>query len=437
MDDPVLSALMELLVREPGNGPLWLHYAELLERGGQRDAALAALRRALELPAVAPQAERRMVPLLRQTGALDEALIRAEALLARGEDAGLRAELVAIQVARGHAGELPVEAGGDADRPKGREPKAREPMAAEVGGDGEKDDEWAAQFDWGDLVVRLADVVGLADVKRQIELRILAPYRNPAIYEAFRREGGGGLLLYGPPGCGKTYVARATAGELGARFLAVGIHDILDKFWGESEKAIHALFEHAREHSPTVLFFDEFDALGASRARGDSTFYRALVDQLLQEMDGVGGKNRDVLVFAATNSPWSVDAAFRRPGRFDHVLFVPPPDAPARGELLKRHSEKLPGAAGLALEPLVKRTELFTGADLCALCERGAERALERSLASGKVEPVRTADLEAALAGLRSSALEWLATARNHARYANVAGQYDELEAYLKAVKRW
>lgn len=428
MNDPVLSALKELLAREPANGPLWLHYAELLERAGQRGEALAALRRALELPPVAAQAERRMIPLLRQSGALDEALIRAERLLARGEDPALRAELVAIQVARGHAGELEGESGDD---------PAREPVAAEVSGGGAQDDDWASQFDWDGLVVRLGDVVGLADVKRQIELRILAPYRQPELYEAFRREGGGGLLLYGPPGCGKTFVARATAGELGARFLAIGIHDILDKFWGESEKALHALFQHAREKSPTVLFFDEFDALGASRARGDSTFYRAMVDQLLQEMDGIGGKNRDVLVFAATNAPWNVDAAFRRPGRFDHVLFVPPPDAAARRELLKRHSGKLPGGPELELERFVPRTELLTGADLKALCERAAEKALERSLARGKVEPVRTADLEAALAGLRSSALEWLATARNHARYANVAGQYDELEAYLKAIKRW
>jgi len=433
MTDPVLTALKDLLAREPGNGPLWLHYAELCERAGATGDALAALRRALELAPVADAAERRLVPLLRKSGALDEALIRAERLLARGEDATLRAELVAIQVARGRAGELEPAPGAAPEEEKG----AREPVAAEVEGETLRDDEWAAQFDWSDLVVRLADVIGLAEVKRQIELRILAPYKKPELYKAFQREGGGGLLLYGPPGCGKTYIARATAGELGARFLAIGIHDILDKFWGESEKALHALFEHAREKSPTVLFFDEFDALGASRARGDSAFYRALVDQLLQEMDGVGRKNRDVLVFAATNAPWGVDAAFRRPGRFDHVLFVPPPDEAARRELLKRHSEKLPGGAALVLEPFVKKTELLTGADLKALCERAAEKALERSLAKGAVEPVRTADFEAVLAGVKSSALEWLATARNHARYANVAGQYDALEAYLKAIKRW
>jgi SpoVK/Ycf46/Vps4 family AAA+-type ATPase len=431
MENPVLEALRSMLAREPRNGPLWLHYAELLEKAGQPAEALAALRKALELPDVGAQAERRMIPLLRQTGALAEALIRVEALLAKGEDAALRAELVAIQVARGHGEELAEE--GEEDDSE----EERESVAAEVVGESSVDDKWAAQFDWSDLVVKLADVVGLADVKRQIELRILAPYKNPEIYKAFQRDGGGGLLLYGPPGCGKTFVARAAAGELGARFLAVGIHDILDKFWGESEKAVHALFEHAREKSPTVLFFDEFDALGASRARGDSTFYKSIVDQLLQEMDGVGRKNRDVLVFAATNAPWSVDAAFRRPGRFDHVLFVPPPDEDARRELLRRHSEKLPGAAGLQLEPLVKRTELLTGADLKALCERAAEQALERSLASGKVEPVRAADFQAAAATVKSSALEWLSTAKNHARYANVAGQYDELEAYLKKIKRW
>ena len=433
MSDPVLEALRSLLAREPRNGPLWLHYAELLERAGQAAEALAALRKALELPDAAAQAERRMIPLLRQTGALAEALIRVEALLARGEDPALRAELVAIQVARGRGEELADEREDD----EADSEEEREPVAAEVVGEPTVDDKWAAQFDWSDLVVKLADVVGLADVKRQIELRILAPYKKPEIYKAFQRDGGGGLLLYGPPGCGKTFVARATAGELGARFLAVGIHDVLDKFWGESEKAIHALFEHAREKSPTVLFFDEFDALGASRARGDSTFYKSLVDQLLQEMDGIGRKNRDVLLFAATNAPWGVDAAFRRPGRFDHVLFVPPPDEEARRELLKRHSEKLPGAGGLELEPLVKKTELLTGADLKALCERAAERALERSLASGQVEPVRPADFQAVAGSVKSSALEWLATAKNHARYANVAGQYDELEAYLKKIKRW
>jgi SpoVK/Ycf46/Vps4 family AAA+-type ATPase len=421
MSDPVLEALHEALQRDPHNGPLWLHYAELLERGGRARDALAALRTALTLPGVQHDAERRMIPLLRQLGELAEALIRAERLLAAREDAMLREELRLIERARGAE---PEGGGGEA-------------AAASVRGDAVSEAEWAAQFDWGDLRVTLADVAGLAAVKRQIELRILAPYRSPEIYEAFGREGGGGLLLYGPPGCGKTFVARATAGELGARFLAVGIHDVLDKFWGESEKAIHAIFQHAREKSPTVLFFDEFDALGASRTRGESQFYKTLVDQLLQEMDGFARRNRDVLLFAATNAPWNVDAAFRRPGRFDHVLFVPPPDAEARRMLLRTHTAKLPGAEGLTLDELVTRTELFTGADLKALCERAAEAALERSLALGQVQPVKAADFGNAARAARSTALEWLGTARNHAKYANAGGQYDELEAFLKRVKRW
>jgi len=420
MSDPVLEALRQVLERDPRNGPLWLHYAELLERAERPADALAALRTAATLDDARAAADRRMIPLLRQLGQLAEALVRVESLLAREDDAALREELRLIQEARGKADEL-----------------APEPRAAAVVGDAVPDDDWASQFDWGDLHVTLADVAGLEAVKRQIQLRIIAPYQNPQIYEAFGRSGGGGLLLYGPPGCGKTFVARATAGQLGARFMAIAIHDVLDKYYGESEKAVHALFERAREKSPTVLFFDEFDALGSSRARGESQFFKTLVDQLLQEMDGFGRRNRDVLLFAATNAPWNVDAAFRRPGRFDHVLFVPPPDREARRELLKRHSTKLPGAAALDLEPLLERTELFSGADIKALCERAAEGALERSLDSGKVHEVRAADFERAAASARSSALEWLDSARNHAKYANSAGQYDELEQYLRKIKRW
>jgi AAA+ superfamily predicted ATPase len=441
MSDPrVLAALRRSLDGDPRNGPLWMHYAELCEAAGDLGEAEAALRTASELAETRAEAARRLVPVLRRAGKLAEALLRCERLLEEGEDAELRAELARIEVARGGPGAqaeppsgTPLEPRAEAAPEKEREGPAR----ARVEGEPADADTWAAQFDWGDLSLSLADVAGLEDVKRQIRLRVIAPFQNPEIYAAFGREGGGGLLLYGPPGCGKTYVARATAGELDATFLSVDIHEVLDQYWGQSEKRIHALFEHARDKSPTVLFFDEFDALGSSRGKTDSSFYRGLVDQLLQEMDGLRGKNRDVLLFAATNMPWGVDSAFRRPGRFDRVLLVAPPDAPAREAILKRHLSRLPGHQSVDVQALVRRTELFTGADLVHLCERAAETALDRSLETGAVQRVEPAHFERALEEVQSSAIEWLSTARNYARYSNEGGQYDELTRYLKRIKRW
>ncbi len=432
----VIAALQEALRADPKNGVLWIHVARLHEEDGDLAAAIAALRAAAEIAASKEEASRALVPLLRRTGQYAEALIRAETLLEKREDAALRAELEAIEAERGNAPPSGTREVAQPSRPPPAEPR---PPAIAIGPGGAEQDkqDWAAQFDWGDLRVTFEEVVGLADVKRQIRLRIIAPFQNPEIYAAFRREGGGGILLYGPPGCGKTYVARATAGELGARFLSIGIHDVVDKYWGESEKYVHALFEEARKKSPAVLFFDEFDTLGGSRGGSDSRFWRSLIDQLLQEMDGLRGRNRDVLVFAATNMPWDVDAAFRRPGRFDRVLFVPPPDEAARAAMLERFSQKLPGREAIDLRALSRKTDLFTGADLRAFCERAGERALERSLTTGQVHPVTPTDFDHALRDARSTALEWLATARNYARYSNEGGQYDELTEYLKRVKRW
>jgi SpoVK/Ycf46/Vps4 family AAA+-type ATPase len=135
--------------------------------------------------------------------------------------------------------------------------------------------------------------------------------------------------------------------------------------------------------------------------------------------------------------PWGVDSAFRRPGRFDRVLFVPPPDAEARRQILRTHAAKLPGADQLDLESIVQKTALFTGADLKALAERAAERALEASLASGEVHPVSLDDFSRELAKMNSTASEWLGTARNHAKYANDGGQYDDLREFLKRVRKW
>ncbi len=442
-DTTLLDALAQALRSDPRNGSLWVHYAGMLVAAARRDDAITALRTAVEIASVREAALRQLVPLLRESGQVSEALIRAEGWLeSHPGDAGMVAELAKIHAVRGSEAETPAK---PPVRPSTR---AKPVHPDEVEDDGElnvlssapspgDEVEWASQFDWGDLRITLGDVAGLEDVKRQIRLRILAPFKNPSVYEAFGRSGGGGLLLYGPPGCGKTYVARATAGELGARFVSVSIHEVLDKYFGESEKLIHGLFEHARRNKPTVVFFDEFDALGGPRGRGEQQFWKTLVDQLLQEMDGVGGKNKDVLLLAATNTPWNVDSAFRRPGRFDRVLFVPPPDEAARRTMLEKALLTLPGGALIRVNPIVKATELYSGADLRALIERASERAIERSLESGKVHEVTMADFERTTKETRSSVLEWLATARNYAKYSNEGGQYDELGEYLKRVKKF
>lgn len=460
MTDPsLLQGLKQALEIDPKNGALWLHYADLARQAGVDEEGLRALRTAAELPDVRAAAVAKLVPWLRERGELAEALLRAEAQLERAEDPALRAELERIEAERKGAAPAPQpseEPVAKQPRPRPEEPgkaaprerpgldpdrleddRSRSVEGSSTFDDPEVSDDWADHFDWGDLRVTLKDVHGLESVKRQINLRILAPYQQPEIYEAYGREGGGGLLMYGPPGCGKTFMARAVAGELGARFVSVGLHDVLDQYHGQTEKLLHQLFEDARRKSPTVLFFDEFDALGGGRGRGESQFWKVQVDQLLQEMDGVQGKNRDVLVFAATNAPWSVDAAFRRPGRFDRVLFVPPPDRQAREGLLRKEFDKLPGGEGLDARAVAKQTELFTGADLVELVRRTAERGIDRSLNSGSVSQVTQADLKAALAESKSSASEWLADARNYARYANEGGQYDDLTDFLKSAKKW
>ena len=444
----VILALKQALESDRLNGDLWLHLANLQREDGLLEEAMSAVRIAAEMSTTKLPGRKLLVTMLREAGHLDEALLRAEALLeeleARGEDgAELRAELALIQHARGQTEEatelgsaVPSEA---ADTPHGdSETRKLNPAAVDDDNPDLALADWASQFDWGDLKLSLDDVVGLEDVKRQINLRILAPFKQPEIFEAFSRSGGGGILMYGPPGCGKTYIARATAGELGARFVSVSIHDVLDKYYGQSEKHIHALFEDARRNSPTVLFFDEFDALGSSRGSGSgSNFWKTLVDQLLQEMDGVGGQNKDVLIFAATNMPWNVDMAFRRPGRFDRVLFVPPPDAGGRELLLQKHLADLPGSESIKTAAVAKNTTHYTGADIQSLCQRAAENALDKSLETGQVHNITQADLDAALRQSRPSSIEWFSTAKNYGRYGNEGGQYDDLVAYLKTIKKW
>ena len=278
--------------------------------------------------------------------------------------------------------------------------------------------------------VTFADVGGLEDVKKTIQRTIILPFQRHDLYEKYKRGAGGGVLLFGPPGCGKTLLARATAGECGLPFSNVRIEEILDPYFGVSESNLHDAFVQARRFAPCVLFLDELDAIAFARRKHSGSVGRPLVDQLLQELDAIGADNENILVLAATNAPWDVDEAMKRPGRFDRVVFVPPPDPPARERILGLHLAGRP-AEDVDVGRLAKKTPLFSGADIRALVERAVDLVIDDALEHGEERPLTTADLERAQAGMRPSTLEWLATARNYVEFANQGGRYDEVAAFL------
>ena len=279
--------------------------------------------------------------------------------------------------------------------------------------------------------INFADVGGMEEVKEEIRLKIIHPLTHPEFYQAYGKPIGGGILMYGPPGCGKTHLARATAGEIKAGFLSVGINDVLDMWIGNSERNLHALFEQARQNKPCVLFFDEVDALGASRSDMRHHAGRQLINQFLAEMDGVKSSNEGVLILAATNAPWHLDSAFRRPGRFDRMLFVPPPDASARAAILRLHCKGKP-MEEIDFDHLGKKTENFSGADLKAIVDVAVERKLQEAVKTGIPKPLTTKDLAVMAGTLKPTTKEWFATARNYALYSNQGGIYDDILQYLR-----
>lgn len=299
----------------------------------------------------------------------------------------------------------------------------RDPLGDPAGGDGKLQ---PVRSD-----VKFVHVGGLQALKDEIRKKIVLPLQRPDLYRAYGKKTGGGILMYGPPGCGKTFLAKATAGEIDAAFLSVGIHDVLDMWLGQSERNLHDVFATARAHKPCVLFFDEVDALGASRADMKHSGGRQSINQFLAELDGLQADNEGLLVLAATNAPWHMDSAFRRPGRFDRVIFVPPPDQQARAEILRLLLAGKPQQA-IDVDAVAKKTERCSGADLKAVVDRAVEQKLDLALQSGVAEPLTTKDLLQAAKAQRPTTVEWFATAKNHVLYANDAGLYDDLKGYLK-----
>ena len=227
--------------------------------------------------------------------------------------------------------------------------------------------------------VRWSDIGGLDNVKQQLREAAEWPLRFPELFERSGITPPKGILLFGPPGTGKTMLAKAVATESGANFIAVRGPEILSKWVGESEKAIREIFRKARQAAPTVIFFDEIDAIAPIRGyTHDSGVTERIINQLLAEMDGIVPLNK-VVVIAATNRPDILDPALLRPGRFDRLIYVPPPDKGARVEILKVHTRSVPLAEDVSLEEIAEKTEGYTGADLEALVREATINAMRKA----------------------------------------------------------
>jgi SpoVK/Ycf46/Vps4 family AAA+-type ATPase len=405
-DSPLIDSLAAAVQAQPDDLPLRLHLAELLVGAGRgaeaighaaqvlaREPGNTAAQRLMTVALGGPVPKPEPKPAAAPAGDVDWAAME--------EDLG---DIVPPRFAK--ADDEPDPVTGHADR----------------------------AFDIESSTITLADVGGMQEVKKRLEVSFLGPLRNPKLRSLFGKSLRGGLLLYGPPGCGKTFLARAVAGEMGASFISLSITDVLNMWVGGSERNLHDLFQSARSHAPCVLFLDEIDALGHKRSQLNSSSMRTVVNQLLTELDGVDGNNDGVFVLAATNAPWDIDSALRRPGRLDRTLLVLPPDRTARAAILEYHLRDRP-VAGVDLGKVADATEHYSGADLAHVCETAAEFAMRDSIASGDIRMISQADMLTAAREVRPSTDGWFATARNVAMFANESGEYDDLAAYLKKRK--
>lgn len=446
--DDAINALREALRFSPDNVPLHKHLAESLTKLGRFDEAESAYRDALRVVPHQVDLKLGLANVYFQQTKNSAALVIVEDLIKQSDPPAAAYVLHAKLLLR--AGE-PQRAAHQYREAIEIDAEAADPdLARELGVDraksnpfDEPDEEGryrapagelppgAPEFDVERPKVTFDQVGGMDAVKEEIRMKIILPLEQPELFAAYGKTVGGGILMYGPPGCGKTFLARATAGQVKAGFLAIGISDVLDMWIGSSEKNLHELFQQARRNRPCVLFFDEVDALGASRTDMRQSAGRHLINQFLSELDGAEASNEGLLILAATNAPWHLDNAFRRPGRFDRILFVPPPDRPARASILQLMLTGKP-TDGVDFDVVAKKTDHFSGADLKAVVDMAVEAKLRDAMKSGKLEPLRTKDLVAAAGSVKPSTREWFATARNYALYSNQGGVYDDILKHLK-----
>ncbi len=396
------------LLKEPFNSDLRLEYAELLRNQGAAELALEQFRLIGQQSSDHVQARYGEARCLLSLGRRDEA-IDAYTLAKRCPGFEPQTDLEQLATTRTAASRFSVVEG------------MRDEAVVNL-----KD---ARQEKSG-----FADVAGMEDLKKTLRLQIIEPFLHPGLFSKFKKKTGGGVLLYGPPGCGKTLMARAVATECQADFLSVGISDVLNMWLGESERNLSTLFQDARSRKPCVMFFDELDALAYSRSKAVSEHTRTVVNEFLTQLDGFDNQNEAVLIIAATNMPWDVDPAMKRPGRFDKQVFVPPPDAAAREAMLELKLHDVP-TQGIDCRGVAARIQQFSGADIDGLIEQAKEYVLEDILATREERKIMQDDLLRASEQIVPSTMEWLRTARNLVKYGGGDRSYRAVEKYLKEVK--
>jgi transitional endoplasmic reticulum ATPase len=451
-----LQSLREALAVSPANVPLLMLYAQACIDELSFDEARRAYEQVLAHEPGRVEAKLGIAQLLQLTGHISEAIVRTEALvqadakLAEGWLLLSRLEIAdgdrrsaadhyekAIQLRpalKDNALEKLVGL-------SGRTPTATSGGSSEKehwsdDGDDYDDDSSAERFmdEVSRPAISFADVGGMEEVKEEIRMKIIYPIQNRDLFRAYGKKLGGGVLLYGPPGCGKTLISQATAGEIRSNFISVALHQILDLYIGNSEKNLHQLFQLARDHAPAILFFDEVDALAADRKDLRESGMRTLINQFLAEMDGNVANNEGILILGATNAPWHLDPAFRRPGRFDRIIFIPPPDEDARIAIIELMAKEKP-VERLDVALLARKTKGFSGADIKAMFDITTEQALARAMREGRVVPLTTDDLLQTARDLRPSAKAWFESAKNYALYANQSGFYDDVLSFLNLRK--
>ncbi len=277
-------------------------------------------------------------------------------------------------------------------------------------------------------LVKFEDIGGLKDIKGKLVLKVIAPFRHPDVFSFYGKKFGGGILMYGPPGCGKSLLAEATAGEAHLKFFSMKASDIKDKYVGETEKNIAKLWHEARQQ-PSIIFFDELDAIAVDR-NFSLNHEKSAVCQLLTEMDGFGNKQQKILCVGATNEPWNIDLAFRREGRFGSTLFIPPPDGEARYSILKIHTKNKPLAKGVNLKEIAKLTKGFSGADLKNLVEHAVDIPLAESLIKNTKREITQEDFLQAVKAVQPSTEKWMKMAMKKLKANNDHDLVQELMQY-------